>query len=120
MPIMHSNENEGESIMKIIEEISDSLGETGIGRPTVKDHCESNSQTTHFSEEQKQCEVNIHFKIPKDKMKHIFNARDELAKAGIRFDTGGSNDGEFLEYDWEFDWSLRGGIEVYFKRFKGE
>ena len=47
----------------------------------------------------RQCEVQIHFKVPKDKMEHIFNARDELAKAGIRFDTGGSNDGEFLEYD---------------------
>jgi len=66
----------------------------------------------------KLCEVSIHFNVPKDKAKHIFNARDELAKAGITFDTGGCNDGENLKYDWEFDWSLKGGVEVEFRQDK--
>lgn len=64
------------------------------------------------------CEVNIHFKVPKEKRQHILNARDELLKAGITFDTGASLCSEFFEYDWEFDWSLKGGIEVNFRRFK--
>ena len=64
------------------------------------------------------CEVTVHFDVPKNKGKHIFNARDELAKAGIRFDTGGSSDGKRLKYDWELDWSLKGGAEVKFKRYK--
>lgn len=66
----------------------------------------------------KPCEVNINFKVPKDKIQHIYNARDELAKAGIHFDTGGCADGDFISYDWEFDWSLKGGVEVLFKRYK--
>ena len=66
----------------------------------------------------KLCEVSIHFKVPKDKSQHIFNARDELANAGIYFDTGGCNDAENLNYNWEFDWSLKGGVEVEFKKFK--
>jgi len=70
------------------------------------------------NQEKKQCEVNIHFKVPKDKADHIFNARRELIKAGITFDTGGWNDGEFIELDWEFDWSLKGNAEVNFKKYK--
>ena len=66
----------------------------------------------------KKCEVNIHFIIPRNKMKHIFAARDELAKAGIRFDTGGGPPGyDPVGLDWEFDWSLTGGAKVYFKKF---
>ena len=66
----------------------------------------------------KPCEVLINFKIPKEKIKHIFNARDELLKAGISFDTGGFNNNGTINYDWEFDWSLKGNVEVYFKKFK--
>jgi hypothetical protein len=66
----------------------------------------------------KLCKVNIRFRVPKEKACHIFRAKEELALAGITFDTGGSNDGEFLEYDWEFDWSLKGGVEVRFKKYK--
>ena len=69
--------------------------------------------------DRKLCEVRIHFSVPKDKAEHIFNARDELAKAGISFDTGGLS-GDSLEYDWEFDWSLSGNVEVRFKKFKDE
>jgi hypothetical protein len=75
-------------------------------------------QESEINMEKKPCEVNIHFRVPKDKSKHIFNARDELAKAGISFDTGGCNDGDIFCYDWEFDWSLKGGVEVNFKKFK--
>jgi len=67
-----------------------------------------------------ECEVQLHFSVPKEKMKHIFNARDELLKAGIYFDTGGCNDGESIHYDWELDWSLRGGARVFFRRMKNK
>ena len=68
--------------------------------------------------EKKLCEVNINFRIPKNKIQYIYNAQDELAKAGITFDTGGCADGDFTRYDWNFDWSLKGGIEVTFKKYK--
>ncbi len=66
----------------------------------------------------KLCEVNIHFKVPQEKAKHIHKATEELAKAGITFDTGGHVGQKEFEYDWEFDWSLEGGVEVKFKKFK--
>ena len=70
----------------------------------------------------KECEVLLKFKVSEDKMRYIYNAREELAKAGIDFDSGGcvSNvDGRKIgNLDWEFDWSLKGPIKVYFKRFK--
>ena len=68
--------------------------------------------------QKKLCEVSIHFKVPKDKMQHLFNARDELFKAGITFDTGGTCDEEYFYYDWEFDWSLKGNVGVEFGRDK--
>ena len=67
----------------------------------------------------KECEVALHFTIPKDKMNHIYNAIDELSKVGIRFDTGGSCC-DPVGYDWEFDWSLKGPVKVLFKRFVEE
>ena len=70
--------------------------------------------------EKKQCEVNIHFRVPKEKSKHIFRATSELAKAGIHFDTGGPVGTKNFEYDWEFDWSLCGGVEVIFRKFKDD
>lgn len=68
--------------------------------------------------EKKQCEVNIKFSVPKEKIQHVYNARDELAKAGISFDTGGYSDGDLTTYDWEFDWSLKGGVEVFLEGIK--
>lgn len=65
----------------------------------------------------KKCEVKLRFKIPKDKMDHIYNAIKELGKVGITFDTGG-NTCDPVTYDWEFDWSLKGPVEVLFKKFK--
>jgi hypothetical protein len=63
------------------------------------------------------CEVGINFKVPRDKAKHIFDARDSLAKA---VDTGGCGDKETISLDWEFDWSLKGPMSVGFKRMKGD
>jgi len=66
----------------------------------------------------KQCEVNIKFRVPEEKIQYIYNARDELAKAGITFDTGGCSDDGIVEYDWEFDWSLKGDVKVFFRKYK--
>ena len=50
-------------------------------------------------------------------MEHLFNAGEELAKAGVSFDTGcGCSDGKRTVRDWEFDWSLK-GAKVLFKKF---
>lgn len=71
--------------------------------------------------EKSKVEVCIRFSVSRDKAEHIFKARDELAKAGISFDTGACmGSGDTIEYDWEFDWSLKGGVEVFFKRFCDE
>lgn len=68
----------------------------------------------------KQCEVNINFKVPKDKMEHLFKAEQELRKAGVSFDTGAScGGGSIVSRDWEFDWSLKGAA-VSFRRFSEE
>lgn len=66
----------------------------------------------------KPCEVVVRFKVPKDKMEHIYAAINELGKAGITFDTGGTMT-DPVNYDWEFDWSLKGAT-VLFKRFSAE
>ena len=65
----------------------------------------------------KNCEVKLRFKIPQDKMPHIYNAINELGKVGITFDTGGTVS-DPVNYDWELDWSLKGPVEVLFKKFK--
>ena len=63
-------------------------------------------------------EVNIKFKLDQEQMKHVYAAAKSLSKAGVTFDTGGSRgkDGK-INYDWEFDWSLK-GAEVFFRRAK--
>jgi len=71
---------------------------------------------TEQKTELKPCEVKVRFKITKDKMEHIYNAINELGKVGISFDTGGTLT-DPVNYDWEFDWSLKGPIKVLFKRF---
>ena len=65
----------------------------------------------------KPCEVVIKFSVNVKKLDHIYNAIAELSKAGVSFDTGGCREGDLVNYDWEFDWSLK-GAEVFFKRFK--
>ena len=54
-------------------------------------------------------------------LKHIYNAEDELSKAGVTFDVGKSidDDGKILTRDWELDWSLHGASIVFIK-FKEE
>jgi len=69
----------------------------------------------------KECEAVIKFKVSKDKVDLLYDAVKAMEKLGITFDTGGSTDDEGnLCYDWEFDWSLKGPIKVYFKKFKGD
>jgi hypothetical protein len=68
--------------------------------------------------ELRECEVVIRVKIPKNKMKDLYAAIDALNKAGITFDTGGTCS-DPVQYDLEFDWSLK-GAKVFFKRFKDE
>lgn len=69
----------------------------------------------------KECEAGIKFIIPKEKKELLFAAIKAMEELGVTFDTGGCVD-EYgnLCYDWEFDWSLKGPVKVYFKRFKEE
>ena len=68
---------------------------------------------------QKECEVGIEFIIPKEKIDLLYAATKAVSKLGIKFDTGGSIDeDDNLHYNWEFDWSLKGPIKVYFKKMK--
>lgn len=67
----------------------------------------------------KECEVTIKFTIPKEKVDLMYKATKALGNLGVTFDTGGSEDEEGnICYDWEFDWSLKGPVKVYHKRFK--
>ena len=45
-----------------------------------------------------------------EQLKHIFDAEDSLAEAGITFDTSHSLDenGNWLTREWSLDWSLQG------------
>lgn len=70
--------------------------------------------------ERDECEVNICFSVPKDKAEHIFEAEKALSKAGIHFDTGACSDENSIHRDWEFDWSLKGGAKVSFRRPKAK
>lgn len=46
----------------------------------------------------------------KEQLGHLFNAQSQLAKAGVRFDSGTSvGKGKLGAREWELDWSLRGG-----------
>ena len=61
----------------------------------------------------KEVEVLIQFPITsKEQLEHLFKAGEELAKAGVTFDTGVGGGMR----DWEFDWSLK-GAKVLFKKF---
>jgi len=67
----------------------------------------------------KECEVVIKLEVPKDKLDDLYVAIAALNKLGIYFDTGGCSDNKIVQYDLEFDWSLK-GAKVFFKRFKNE
>ena len=67
----------------------------------------------------KECEAVIKFKIPREKIDLLYAVIEVMENLGIAFDTGGSSDEDGnLCYDWEFDWSLKGPVKVYFKKFK--
>ena len=61
-----------------------------------------------------QVQVGIHFDLSKVDMPDIFEIEKLLNKNGIHFDTGAGCGNR----DWEWDWSLRGPVEVRFKRKK--
>jgi hypothetical protein len=67
----------------------------------------------------KEAEVLIKFDITKlnaSQLDRLFLIEDLLGKLGIIFDTG--YDGG--KRDWEWDFSLKGPVKVYFKKFKDE
>ena len=65
----------------------------------------------------KKAEVKIEFNdLSSEQLVHLFNAEDELGKAGLTFDRG--HDSLWKKRVWEFDWSLK-GADVAFVRFKG-
>jgi len=55
-------------------------------------------------------DVRLVFDKPtEEQLKHIYNAEEELLKAGVTFDIGSDLDnGEIISRDWELDWSLQG------------
>ena len=57
-------------------------------------------------------EVGIHFDLSKVDRVDLFEIEKLLHKNGIYFDTGSG----FGNRDWEWDFSLRGPIDVRFKR----
>ena len=57
-------------------------------------------------------EVGIHFDLRKVNQKDLFEIEKLLSKNGIHFDTGAGCG----KRDWEWDFSLRGPVEVRFKR----
>lgn len=59
-------------------------------------------------------QVGIHFDLSKVDRQDIFEIEKLLNKNGIYFDTGAGCGNR----DWEWDWSLRGPVEVRFKRKK--
>ena len=61
----------------------------------------------------KKSEVLIRFhNLTVKQLNHLFSAERELREAGITFDTGFENGRE-----WEFDWSLKGNVEVLHRGF---
>ncbi len=65
----------------------------------------------------KECEVLLRFKVPSNKIEYIYDASRALAKLGISCDTGGTLR-DPVNYDWEFDGSLKGPVSVDFKKVK--
>lgn len=59
-----------------------------------------------------QVEVGISFDLNKVDRKDLFEIERLLSKNGIHFDTGAGCGNR----DWEWDFSLRGPVEVRFKR----
>lgn len=67
----------------------------------------------------REAEVLIQFdmtKLTDEEINKLFQAELLLREIGITFDSGVGCDGR----DWEWDWSLKGPVKVFFKKFKGE
>lgn len=58
-------------------------------------------------------EVLINFDLIKIPRKKVMELEKLLNEMGITFDTGGDS----TSRNWEWDWSLSGPVNVYFKRF---
>jgi len=61
----------------------------------------------------REAEVLINFDNSKIPMGKIMELEKLLHEMGIHFDTGT----DFKSRDWEWDWSLRGPVNVFFKQF---
>lgn len=61
----------------------------------------------------REAEVLINFDLSKIPMGKIMELEKLLHEMGINFDTGT----DFRSRDWEWDWSLSGPVNVFFKMF---
>lgn len=64
----------------------------------------------------RECDVLVQIDLSKVKLQEVMEAEKALRKLGITFDTGAG----FGFRDWEWDFSLKGPINVYFQQFKKE
>jgi len=62
----------------------------------------------------REAEVHIEFDRSQVDLDKLFKVEELLREMGLHFDTGASSDVR----DWEWDWSLKGPVKVYFRRFK--
>ena len=57
--------------------------------------------------------VNIKFTVQPEHMEKLFQVEALLGEMGIEFDVGGTySDTGAYKRDWEWDWSLRGPVQV--------
>ena len=61
----------------------------------------------------REAEVLINFDLSKIPIGKLFELEKLLSEMGISFDTGS----DFKSRDWEWDWSLSGPVNVFFKKF---
>jgi len=67
----------------------------------------------------KEAEVLIQFDMEKlgaEGMQKLHQIEELLLEIGVSFDTGAG----FGNRDWEWDWSLKGPVMVFHKKFKEE
>jgi hypothetical protein len=56
--------------------------------------------------------VNIKFTVQPEHMEKLFQVKKLLHEIGIEFDVGGAYSDTGYKRDWEWDWSLRGPVQV--------
>jgi len=64
----------------------------------------------------RECDVLVQLDLSQLDIKDIIEVEKAFQKIGITFDTGAG----FGYRDWEWDFSLKGPINVYFQQFKDE